>query len=76
MGVQVRNKLLKFTKDKAWADVKALDWHGGQSMVNDLKNMPEHCHHKYLAHTEGNSYSGRLKYLQSCRSIVVTHKMD
>lgn len=61
MGVKVREKLLEVTKDKAWADVKALDWHDEQSMANDLISMPDHCHYRYLTHTEGNSYSGRLE---------------
>merc|ERR1711939_797917 len=26
--------------------------------------------------TEGNSYSGRLKYLQNCRSVIVSHPLD
>ena len=38
--------------------------------------MPQHCEYKYLAQAEGNVYSGRLKYLQMCRSVVVSHKMD
>ncbi|EXJ89791.1 hypothetical protein A1O3_02858 [Capronia epimyces CBS 606.96] len=76
MGLELREKFLEVTKDKPWADVKALKWKDNDSMVNDLKSMPEHCQYKYLAHTEGNSYSGRLKYLQSCQSVVVAHKMD
>jgi hypothetical protein len=38
--------------------------------------MPEHCEYKYLMQTEGNSYSGRLKYLQNCRSVIVSHPLD
>lgn len=76
MGLELREKFLEATTGKPWADVKALDWKDKDSMANDLKSMPEHCQYKYLAHTEGNSYSGRLKYLQSCKSVVVAHKMD
>lgn len=76
MGLELREKFLKVTADQPWADVKALTWKDQDSMTNDLKSMPEHCQYKYLAHTEGNSYSGRLKYLQSCKSVVVAHKMD
>ncbi|KAK5192133.1 hypothetical protein LTR92_008080 [Exophiala xenobiotica] len=76
MGLELRERLLNVTADQPWADVKALTWRDKDSMANDLKSMPEHCQYKYLAHTEGNSYSGRLKYLQSCRSVVVAHKMD
>lgn len=76
MGLELRERFLNVTADQPWADVKALKWRDKDSMANDLKSMPEHCQYKYLAHTEGNSYSGRLKYLQSCRSVVVAHKMD
>jgi hypothetical protein len=76
MGLKLREKLLEVTHDEPWADVKALNWKNKDSMTNDLKSMPEHCQYKYLAHTEGNSYSGRLKYLQSCKSVIVAHKMD
>lgn len=76
MGLELRESFLAVTADQPWADVKALTWRDNDSMVNDLKSMPEHCQYKYLAHTEGNSYSGRLKYLQSCKSVVIAHKMD
>lgn len=76
MGLPLRDRLIEITKGQPWADVVALDWHNKESMQNDLKSMPEHCDYKYLAHTEGNSYSGRLKYLQACRSVIVAHKMD
>lgn len=76
MGLELREKFIEATMGKEWADVKALDWHDQESMAHDLKSMPEHCQYKYLAHTEGNSYSGRLKYLQSCMSVVVAHRMD
>jgi Glycosyl transferase family 90 len=76
MGLRLRDRLLEVSAGKSWADVVALDWHNKESITNDLKSMPEHCQYKYLAHTEGNSYSGRLKYLQACRSVVIAHKMD
>lgn len=30
----------------------------------------------FLVQTEGTSYSGRLKYLQLCNSVIVSHKLD
>lgn len=76
MGLEVRESFVKMTKDKEWADVVSLDWHNKESMTKDLKSMDQHCEYKFLAHTEGNSYSGRLKYLQNCRSVVVAHKLE
>lgn len=76
MGPEIRDKLLEVTGGKSWADVKELGWGDPDSMKNDYKTMPEHCNYKYVAQTEGNTYSGRLKYLQMCRSVVVSHKLD
>jgi hypothetical protein len=76
MGLSLRDRLIEMTKGKPWADIKALDWHNKESTDKDLKSMPEHCQYKYLMQTEGNSYSGRLKYLQNCRSVIVSHPLD
>ncbi|MCJ1338565.1 hypothetical protein MMC09_003854, partial [Bachmanniomyces sp. S44760] len=76
MGLGLRDKFIESTINKTWADVKAIQWHDSTSMGSDLKSMDEHCQYKYLAHTEGNSYSGRLKYLQNCRSVIVAHTME
>ena len=76
MGLEVREKFIEVTHGEEWADVKEIKWHDDDSMRDDLLSMDEHCHYKYVAHTEGNSYSGRLKYLQNCRSVVVAHSMD
>ena len=75
MGLELREKLLEVAKDKAWADIKTIDWHNDESMGKDLKSMAEHCQYKYLINTAGNSYSGRLKYIQNCRSVIVMHEM-
>lgn len=76
MGPEIRDKLLSITAGKEWADVKELGWGDDESMKNDYKTMPQHCGNKFIAQTEGNSYSGRLKYLQMCRSVVVSHTLD
>ncbi|QSZ37094.1 hypothetical protein DSL72_009186 [Monilinia vaccinii-corymbosi] len=76
MNLEVRKKFVEVTEGKRWADVKTLDWHDEGSMKHDLKSMDEHCQYKFLAHTEGNSYSARLKYLRNCRSVIVAHEME
>lgn len=76
MGLPLRDAFVELTHNKTWADVTALDWHNKNSTDSDLKSMDEHCQYKFVAHTEGNSYSGRLKYLQNCRSVVVAHELD
>jgi hypothetical protein len=74
MGLELREKLLEVSKGREWADVKTLDWHNKESTDKDLKSMAEHCQYKFLVNTAGNSYSGRLKYIQNCRSVVVMHE--
>jgi len=32
--------------------------------------------YKFTVQTEGTSYSGRLKYLQLCRSALITHPLE
>lgn len=76
MGLPLRDHLIDVTTNKTWADVVAINWHDQESMAHDLKSLAEHCQYKYLMHTEGNSYSGRLKYLQLCQSVIIAHKMD
>ena len=39
--------------------------------------MPDtYVSYKYTVQTEGTSYSGRLKYLQLCRSALITHPLE
>lgn len=76
MQLPLREEFIAKTAGKPWADVKAIEWHDEGSMRADLLPMHAHCRYRFLAHTEGNSYSGRLKYLQNCRSVVVAHAMD
>ena len=55
-----------------WGNVRNLDW--GDIGKNDRYDMAEHCRFKFLAHIEGATYSARLKYLQYCNSVIVTHE--
>lgn len=67
MNNKVRGALINATKDKEWADV--------QMMTKDTRmHMAEFCKYQFPVHTEGNSWSGRLRYLQNCNSIVVVHQ--
>ncbi|KAL9097572.1 MAG: hypothetical protein Q9165_000468 [Trypethelium subeluteriae] len=68
---KIREDLLNITRDKPWADVREIIW---GSEMNDVIRMADHCQYQYLIQTEGNSYSGRGKYLLNCDSVVVMHK--
>jgi hypothetical protein len=37
-------------------------------------SMEDHCRWKFHGFPEGNTYSGRLRYLQNCRVVIVTHE--
>ncbi|UZJ52248.1 hypothetical protein CBS101457_001568 [Exobasidium rhododendri] len=66
------------SRREAWADVHETTFHPEMDKGDyyPIVALPEHCQHKYLIHTEGNSYSGRSKYLFSCRSITVAHHLE
>jgi hypothetical protein len=61
------------SKGKPWSDIQPIVW---QNLNGGLKTPEDHCNYKFLVHTEGYAYSGRLKYLQMCRSVVVGHEMQ
>ncbi|EEH02770.1 DUF821 domain-containing protein [Histoplasma capsulatum G186AR] len=71
----LRQKLLDVTKGKSWASVRALNWADETSMRDDYIPIEDHCKYMFLAHVEGRSYSGRGKYLQNCRSVIVAHQL-
>lgn len=56
--VPVRWSLIEKTKGKEWADVRNVQYENGGAKIVE---MDEHCGYKFLALTEGVSYSGRLK---------------
>jgi hypothetical protein len=39
-------------------------------------HMAEFCAYQFPVHTEGNAWSGRLRYLQNCNSISVIHDLN
>lgn len=65
--------LLEIVEGYEWNDVAAIVW---QRLDGMLKTPEEHCAYKYLAHAEGVAYSGRLKYIQMCRSVIVAHELQ
>ncbi|KAL2062734.1 hypothetical protein VTL71DRAFT_5806 [Oculimacula yallundae] len=73
----VREQLVNATRGKPWADVKMLVWDDdAKGKTSDAVSMDGHCMYKFVAHTEGVSYSARLQNLQNCRSVIVAHKLS
>lgn len=62
---------------EAWSDIHPTTFdtnlHGN---FFPLVSLPDHCRHKYLVHVEGNSYSGRSRYLFSCHSVTIAHPLE
>jgi hypothetical protein len=76
LDLEVREQLLAASEGKDWADVRILNWEDeGQGKSHNVLSMDEHCRYKFVAHTEGVSYSARLQNLQNCKSVVVAHKL-
>lgn len=71
----VRAGLVEHTKGKDWADVQELDWSNKTNIKERLLSMQDHCSYMFLAQTEGNTYSGRLKYLLNCHSVLFSPEM-
>lgn len=68
----VRGALLKVTQGKSWADVAEVDWDNNTNILD----MEEMCRSMFVVHTEGRSWSGRLKYLLNCNSVPIIHELD
>ncbi len=75
-SAEIRGKLMDVSRGKEWADVKALDWGNEKDIEANLLPLEDHCRYMFVAHTEGRSFSGRGKYLQNCRSVLVAHKLE
>lgn len=72
----VREGLVEHSKGKSWSDVQELDWSNKTNIEERLLTMQDHCSYMFMAQTEGNTYSGRLKYLLNCHSILFSHDLD
>ncbi|KAK1519986.1 hypothetical protein CPAR01_15479 [Colletotrichum paranaense] len=71
-----RQDLIQLTKDAGWADVQALEWtNNGENATNALA-IEDFCRYKYIIHTGGVSYSGRLQFHQLCESVVLSPPLE
>ncbi|ORY51073.1 hypothetical protein BCR33DRAFT_712993 [Rhizoclosmatium globosum] len=81
MGIVNREHALTYSGED-WADIKELRWScmklNCPECINltDHKTITDHCKYKYLLQTEGHAYSGRLKYLLNCKSVVIADKLE
>lgn len=68
----VRGHLLNVSSSKDWADIEEVDW----SQPNNTMTMEDMCRYAFTIHTEGRSWSGRLKFLLNCDSVLIAHHLD
>lgn len=73
---EIRLKLIEQSEGKSWSDVHrvAEDVHDEEATKYRI-TMPDHCKYKFAVHTEGTTWSGRLKYLLSCHSTILIHPL-
>ncbi|TKX22774.1 hypothetical protein C1H76_4808 [Elsinoe australis] len=71
----VRAALLEQSRGMEWSSVFGMDWGNETDVKKKLIGMEDHCRYKFVAQTEGNTYSARLKYLLNCGSLVLAHEM-
>ncbi|KAK6080917.1 O-glucosyltransferase rumi-like protein [Seiridium cupressi] len=72
VNTRLRGDLVTAAKGRKWSDVEAIDWHNRDNIMA----MQDFCRYQYVAHTEGNSWSGRLRYLHNCNSVPVIHNLE
>jgi hypothetical protein len=72
----IRQALLDISEHQPWSSVKVVkeDSDDEDSLRYRIK-MVDHCRYKFAAHTEGTTWSGRLKYLLSCHSTIIIHPL-
>ncbi|KAF2477315.1 uncharacterized protein BDR25DRAFT_300282 [Lindgomyces ingoldianus] len=75
MAPKLRHALLDAARGKSWSDVGQVRWHDPDFKEQFLGPVDQ-CNYMFIAHAEGRSYSGALKYRQLCRSVVVSHKLQ
>ncbi|GAA5876154.1 hypothetical protein JCM16303_007039 [Sporobolomyces ruberrimus] len=74
--VEIRKELAEVSNKYKWGEVSDLNWGDRNEVKQKLLTPEEHCQYRFLAHAEGIAYSGRLKYLMQCRSVIVAHEMQ
>lgn len=72
---KLRRALLDAAKGKQWSDVGQLKW-TDPNFKEQFMGPVDQCNYMFIAHAEGRSYSGSLKYRQLCRSVIVSHKLQ
>ena len=76
---KLRRGLIDAAGNKPWSAVRALEFPTNVHTTSKGENYmsaADQCKYRFIAHAEGRSYSGSLKYRQVCRSVVISHKLQ
>jgi len=71
-----RQELLTKTRGKHWADVEALQWENNSEDASNAIRIEDFCRKKFIIHTEGFGYSGRLQFHQLCASVIISPPLE
>lgn len=72
----IRLALLTQSEGKSWSAVhRVIEDSDDEETMKYKITMPDHCKYKFAVHTEGTTWSGRLKYLLSCHSTILVHPL-
>ncbi|KAF2192674.1 hypothetical protein K469DRAFT_621220 [Zopfia rhizophila CBS 207.26] len=75
MAPKLRRALVDAARGKSWSEVGQVRW-SDPDFKEQFLGPIDQCSYMFIAHAEGRSYSGALKYRQLCRSVVVAHKLQ
>ncbi|KAK8009921.1 hypothetical protein PG990_008886 [Apiospora arundinis] len=86
LGESLRHALVDAAAGHDWSDVSPMEILADQNIRKNVMDMADFCRYKeptyapggkqYLAHTEGLSWSGRLRYLMNCESVPLIHERE
>ena len=76
LALEDREKLLEYSQDKDWADVRSINWEDKKELEKNHLTMAEHCRYMFIAHVSGLSWSGQGKYVRNCHSVIVSHELE
>ncbi|GAB7337448.1 hypothetical protein MBLNU457_g2787t1 [Dothideomycetes sp. NU457] len=71
----IREALVRASENKPWSDIEAISW-GKTGIIGSKVRAQELCRYAMNAHTEGRSWSGRLKYLLNCHAVTFVHQLE
>ncbi|KAI1878690.1 hypothetical protein JX265_002867 [Neoarthrinium moseri] len=71
-SARLRQDLLLSAAGRPWADIEALAWTSAGRNASNALPIADFCRYRYIVHTEGITYSGRLQFHQLCQSVILT----